>query len=267
MADDIRDPGDPRVALYRGLRDADLRRSLEADHGVFVAEGLRTVSTLLESPWPVISILLTPNRAATAAGGLIATAKERGASVYIAGTQVFDAVAGFHVHRGVLALGERVRGKEPQQLAEEADAIVVAEGVNDHENLGSIFRNAAALGADAVLMDPTCCDPLYRRSLRVSLGNVLRVPFSRVEPWPGGLAMLKDRGFAVIALDPRSSVTLDSVQAPGKLALMIGGEGSGLSEAARSFAGQTVRIPMARGVDSLNVATALAIGLERLLER
>lgn len=266
MADNIEDPGDPRVALYRGLRDADLRGSVEALHGVFVAEGLRTVSILLESPWPVISILLTPNRAASA-GELITIAEQRGASVYVAGTDVFDAVAGFHVHRGVLALAERVPNRELQQLLHEADAIVVVEGVNDHENLGSIFRNSAALGADAVLMDPSCCDPLYRRSVRVSLGNVLRVPFTRLDPWPSALSQLKDRGFGIIALDPGSSVSLDSVPPTRKLALMVGSEGDGLSEVARKLADQTVRIPMARGVDSLNVATALAIGLDRLLER
>lgn len=266
MAGNIEDPGDPRVALYRGLRDADLRRSLEADNGVFVAEGLRTVAILLESPWPVVSILLTPSRAASS-GELITIVERRGASVYVAGADVFDAVAGFRVHRGVLALGERVPSIDPQQLVREAGAIVVAEGVNDHENLGSIFRNAAALGADAVLMDPTCSDPLYRRSLRVSLGNVLRIPFSRLDPWPAGLSKLKESGFEIIALDPRSPATLDSVRSSPKLAVMVGSEGDGLSEVARTYADQTVRIPMARGTDSLNVATALAIGLDRLLER
>lgn len=266
MADSIEDPGDPRVALYRGLRDADLRRSVEADHGVFVAEGLRTVSILLESPWPVISILLTPNRAANA-DQLIAIAERRGAPVYVAGAGVFDAVAGFRVHRGVLALAERVPSREPEELAQEADAIVVVEAVNDHENLGSIFRNAAALGADAVLMDPTCSDPLYRRSLRVSLGNVLRIPFARVDPWPAGLSKLKEAGFVIVALDPRSPVALDSVPPPAKLAVMVGSEGDGLTEVARTYADHTVRIAMSRGVDSLNVATALAIGLDRLLER
>lgn len=266
MADSIEDPGDPRVALYRGLRDADLRRSVEAEHGVFVAEGVRSVSTLLESPWPVISILLTPNRAASA-GELVTIAEQRGASVFVARADVFDAVAGFRVHRGVLALAERVPSREPQQLLREADSIVVVEAVNDHENLGSIFRNAAALGADAVLMDPTCSDPLYRRSLRVSLGNVLRVPFARLDPWPAGLSKLKESGFVIIALDPRSPVALDSVRPAAKLAVMVGSEGDGLTAAARTYADHTVRIPMARGVDSLNVATALAIGLDRLLER
>jgi len=266
LADNIEDPTDRRVALYRGLRDADLRRTVEADHGVFVAEGLRTVSVLLESSWPVISILLTANRAASA-GGLISTAEQRGASAYVAGADVFDAVAGFHVHRGVLALAERVPSRDPQRLLQEADALVVVEGVNDHENIGSIFRNAAALGADAVLMDPTCCDPLYRRSLRVSLGNVLRVPFTRLAPWPEGLSKLKEAGFDFIALDPRSPVALHSVAPTRKLAVMVGSEGGGLSEAARTYVDHTVRIPMARGVDSLNVATALAIALDRLVER
>ncbi len=187
-------------------------------------------------------------------------------------------------------------------LAQVATAVVV-EGVNDHENLGAIFRNAAALGAGAVLLDATCCDPLYRRSVRVSMGQVLRLPFSRLAPWPEALTDLRSAGFAVVALDPGASETIDAaVRGPGRLdglgrqpggdgrtgperfaearavsesnesgartrlAVLVGAEGSGLSEGARRAASHRVRIPMTPGVDSLNVATALAIALHRLIQ-
>jgi tRNA G18 (ribose-2'-O)-methylase SpoU len=181
-------------------------------------------------------------------------------------------------------------------LGQVASAVVV-EGVNDHENLGAIFRNAAALGAGAVLLDPSCCDPLYRRSVRVSMGQVLRLPFCRLAPWPSALSELRAAGFVVVALDPGATETIDAavpglgrrseddpptgldrppgaevvtesteVRAPTRLAVLVGAEGHGLTEAARQAAGHRVRIPMAPGVDSLNVATALAIALHRLIQ-
>jgi tRNA G18 (ribose-2'-O)-methylase SpoU len=142
---------------------------------------------------------------------------------------------------------------------------VVVEGVNDHENLGAVFRNAATLGAGAVLLDPSCCDPLYRRSVRVSVGQVLRVPFSRLRPWPGALSELTSEGFSLVALDPHADDLIDSVPANLRVALMVGSEGLGLSAAACEHATHRVRIPMAAGSDSLNVATALAIALHRLV--
>lgn len=257
---------DPRVALYQQLRDADLRRSTEAVHGVFVAEGLRTVTTLLESAWPVVSLMLTTGKR-VGARDLIAKAERRGAPVYVAPPEVFDSIAGFPVHRGVLALGQRLPLRPPEEVIEATETVVVAEGVNDHENLGSIFRNAAVLGAGAVLLDPACCDPLYRRCVRVSLGNVLRVPYTRLEPWPSHLSVLQDNGFTLVALDPASPAALDAVSAEQKIAIMVGREGDGLSDPALSFAAHRVRIPMAPGFDSLNVATALAIALDRLVRR
>jgi tRNA G18 (ribose-2'-O)-methylase SpoU len=182
----------------------------------------------------------------------------------------------------------------------DAAAAVVVEGVNDHENLGAIFRNAAALGAGAVLLDPTCCDPLYRRSVRVSLGQVLRLPFTRLAPWPDALTQLRTAGFMLVALDPRAPVSIDALAPgpkgsavmpgpdpraapqrpthaaaemdavangkPNRVAVLVGAEGCGLSEGARLAASRRVRIPMTPGVDSLNVATALAIALHRLVQ-
>jgi tRNA G18 (ribose-2'-O)-methylase SpoU len=261
---EIADPGDPRTAPYRELRDAGLRRRLEAGEGVFVVEGLRAVRTLLVSRWPLLSVLLRPERV-NGVGDVVEEAERRGVPVYIAAAACFDAIAGFPVHRGVLALGGRQTLPEPRKLLGEANSVVVVEGVNDHENLGAIFRNAAALGAGAVLLDSTSSDPLYRRSVRVSIGQVLRVPFSRLTPWPSALADVTASGFSVVALDPHAPGTIDSVPTGPKVAVMVGSEGSGLTQAAQAYATYRIRIPMARGTDSLNVATALAIALHRLL--
>jgi tRNA G18 (ribose-2'-O)-methylase SpoU len=295
----IFDPEDGRLDLYRGLPDAALRRRIEGQHGVFVVEGARPVRTLLTSPYPLVSVLLRPERLAGLAD-VVAAATERGAPVYVAGREVFDRIAGFPVHRGVLALARRLPEADVGALLARVTAAVVVEGVNDHENLGAIFRNAAALGAGAVFLDPTCCDPLYRRSVRVSMAQVLRLPFSRLAPWPDALAELPAAGFLVVALDPGASETIEdvaqrwgtvlvrgpdgeartglerparsiAVTAPResppstRLAVLVGAEGSGLTEGARRAARHRVRIPMRPGVDSLNVATALAIAFHRLI--
>jgi tRNA G18 (ribose-2'-O)-methylase SpoU len=259
----IDDPDDSRLTLYRGLRDADLRRRLEEDHGVFVVEGARSVRTLLEMSWPVQSLLLLPERVA-ALTDAVQTACQRGVPVYVASRAVLDGVAGFPFHRGVLALVERQPLPDPEAVLRGAAAVVVVERINDHENMGAIFRNAAALGAQAVLLDPQSCDPLYRRSVRVSVGHVLRVPFGRLTPWPEALTGLGALGFTVVALDPAGAETIDSVETGPRVAVLAGGESSGLSEGARRAAAHRVRIPMATGVDSLNVATAVAVALHRL---
>jgi tRNA G18 (ribose-2'-O)-methylase SpoU len=245
------------------LRDAELRRRREVQHGVFVVEGWRALDTLLVSDWPLLSLLIRPERVPGVAAA-IGEAERRGAPVYVAESAVFDRIAGFPAHRGVLALAARRPPEDPSSILAASDVAVVVEGVNDHENLGAIFRNAAALGAGAVLMDPTCCDPLYRRCVRVSVGHVLRVPFARVEPWPAGLAAVAGSGFSLVALDPGAGEPIETVRHDGPLALLVGGEGQGLSPGARMAADRVVRIPMAKGVDSLNVATAVAIALHRL---
>jgi tRNA G18 (ribose-2'-O)-methylase SpoU len=236
---------------------------MDTGHGVFVVEGSRSVAQLLHSEWPLLSLLLRPERV-DAMTDAIETFERRGAPVYVAGPAVFDRIAGFPVHRGVLALAGRRPQPDPLSLVAGVDRVVVVEAINDHENLGSIFRNAAALGAGAVLLDPRCCDPLYRRTVRVSVGQVLRVPFARLDPWPAALRSLTGRGFSIVALDPAASEPLDALPRHGPLALLVGGEGPGLSEPARRAADRRVRIPMAAGVDSLNVATAVAIALHHL---
>jgi tRNA G18 (ribose-2'-O)-methylase SpoU len=245
------------------LRDAELRRAVDAAEGVFVVEGARSVAQLLNSEWSLLSLLLRPERVdamAEAVDGF----ERRGAPVYVAEAAVFNRVAGFPVHRGVLALAGRRPDPDPMSVLAGVDTAVVVEAVNDHENLGAIFRNAAALGGGAVLLDPRCCDPLYRRVVRVSVGHVLRMPFTRLEPWPAALRSLAGWGFSVVALDPQAPEPLHDLQRHGRLALLVGGEGPGLSEAARQAADRRVRIPMAAGVDSLNVATAVAIALHHL---
>lgn len=268
MIVEIDDPADERLDPYRGLRDADHRRAYENAAGVFVVEGERALVRLLEGGWPVESLLLLRAKAERLAAQ-VASAAASGATVYVARREAFDAVAGFPVHRGVLALARRPPQREAMALARVARRVLVVEGVNDHENLGSLFRNSAAFGVDAVLLDPTSCDPLYRRSVRVSVGHVLRIPFAVLRPWPAGLEMLAGAGLPLVALTPGGSVELDEAAAllDGRFALMVGSEGEGLSAPALEAATLTVRIPMASGADSLNVATAAAVALSRFVPR
>jgi tRNA G18 (ribose-2'-O)-methylase SpoU len=180
----------------------------------------------------------------------------------VTSAEVMATVVGFHLNRGVLASAERAPQPDLPTLLGNASRVVVCEGVNDHENLGALFRNAAALGVDAVLFGPRCADPLYRRSVRVSMGHVLRVPFAELPSWPPDLTPY---GFRTLALSPkRPYQPLSTVDRYGKLALLVGAEGPGLTEEALAAADARVAIPMAPGVDSLNVATAAAIALYAL---
>jgi tRNA G18 (ribose-2'-O)-methylase SpoU len=189
--------------------------------------------------------------------------------VYEVGDEVMEATTGFRAHRGLLALAGRLPAVPGLALLDQvlADLVVVVEGVNDQENLGAIFRNAAAFGAGAVLLGPTCCDPLYRRTVRVSVGHVLRVPFGPLTPWPEGLGALERSGYHLLALTPRpgtepvAAVAAELAGAP--VAVVVGAEGPGLAPEVMARC-RPVRIPMAAGVDSLNVAVATAVALDRL---
>ncbi|MGH9105710.1 MAG: TrmH family RNA methyltransferase [Acidimicrobiales bacterium] len=227
-------------------------------------EGWLALEAALASPYELLSVLVLKRRSRELEG-LPMPAR---VPVYAATRQVMNEVAGFDVHRGLLAAAARL---PPLRVAELLagglrSPVVVVEGVNDQENLGSLFRNCAAFGVGAVLMDPTCADPLYRRTVRVSLGWVLRVPFARLEPWPGSLGLLAAHGFALLALTPRPGAeTVEQVSGElwgQKVALVVGSERHGLTcpvlEACRP-----VRVPMAAGVDSLNVAAASAVALHR----
>ena len=264
----IDDPADPRIADYVGLRDAALSRP---ERGWFIAEGRIVIEQLVRSPYPVRSLLLIPSRfEALRRSGVLAQVS---APIYVADPSLLKAVAGFDVHRGLLASADRMPpASAPDVLAAlpaTAATVAILEGITDHENLGGLFRNAAAFGVGAVLLDPTCCDPLYRRSVRVSMGHVLHVPFARLTPWPEAAQRIRRDGWRLLALTPDPSASpLAKVGDDGRpVALMLGGEAHGLTPAALAVAEGTIRIPMAPGVDSLNVATAAAVAFNHLSKR
>ena len=259
---------DPRVAVYRNLRDFELRRK----QGLFLAEGRENVRCLIErSPLFPDSVFVTDS----ALEGLRNTLEGLATSVpiFVAEPRVLDAVAGFHLHRGALAAGRAGESPAFEDVlpADSAPSrIVVVEQVAAADNLGAIFRNAQAFGADAVLLGPRSADPLYRKAIRVSMGATLCLPHAQIAPWPGALDRLRDRGYAILALhpDPRApgSRSLDDLDpaALRRCALVLGAEGTGISAPALHRVDTPVRIGMAPGVDSINVAAASAIALHAL---
>ena len=248
----VDDVADPRVDDYRDLTAADRRPDRPGGRGLVIAEGVVVVRRLLDSPYPVRSLLGVPRRLAELdLAGVDAPA-------YATDADTMARIVGFHLNRGVLAVADRAPIPSVEELAV-GRLLAVLEGVNDHENLGALFRNAAALGVDGVLLGPRCADPLYRRSVRVSMGHVLRVPFAPLpEPWPAALTALDH---TLVALTPAAdAVPLAAAGlADRRVALLLGAEGPGLSAEALRAAHLRVRIPMATGVDSLNVATAAAV--------
>ncbi|NUS43281.1 MAG: RNA methyltransferase [Mycobacteriaceae bacterium] len=260
---EIGDAGDPRLDDFRDLSAADRRPDRPGGRGLVIAEGVVVVQRMLDSAYPVRALLGVRRRIDALAAELAAV----DAPAYVASAEVMAEVVGFHLNRGVLAVADRAPQPDLDAMAQ-ARVLAVLEGVNDHENLGSIFRNAAALGVGGVLLGPGCADPLYRRSVRVSMGHVLRVPFAAVpEPWPDSLGLLRGRGFRVLALTPRadaSELRVHSMAGGERVALLLGSEGHGLTESAMTASDQLIRIPMAAGVDSLNVATAAAVAFHAL---
>ena len=250
----ITDPDDPRLDDFRDLSDADVRPDRR---GVVIAEGAAVVERLLGSPYPVRTVVGVENKL----DALTPLLTRFDALAFAVDKWVLSAAVGFRVTRGVLASADRPAALDAGSLLASARRVAVLEQLNDFENLGALFRNAAAFGVDAVLLDPRTADPLYRRSVRVSMGHVLRVPFARLpQPWPSSLDVLRDKGFHVLAMTPRAAaVPLRSVTAPPRWAVLVGAEGDGLTDAALAAADERVRIPMAPGVDSLNVATAAAV--------
>jgi tRNA G18 (ribose-2'-O)-methylase SpoU len=254
---DIDQTADPRLADYVSLRDVQLRTSLESEQGLFLAEGEKVIRRAVAAGFPVRSFLMAP-RWVDALSDVLDMAA--GAPCYVAPESMIEEVTGFHVHRGALASLHRLPLPPVEQVLEGARRVVVLEDLVDHTNVGAVFRCAAALGWDAVLLSPRCADPLYRRAIKVSMGTVFSVPYTRVENWYEGPDTIRSLGFEVMALTPaEDAVDLDDAPPPDRLALLVGTEGDGLSERWMRAADTRVRIPMRGGVDSLNVAAATAV--------
>jgi tRNA G18 (ribose-2'-O)-methylase SpoU len=257
----IESPDDPRIAGYHAIRE----RDLVGREGRFIAEGKVVLNVLFSARrFEVESTLILEQRLPGMAETLALAPAVM--PVYVASQSVMDAIAGFHIHRGVLALGHCRAEDDPEEMLAglPADALVVAlVGISNHDNMGAIFRNAAAFEADAVLLDPSCCDPLYRKAIRVSVGAALKVPFARISGEAALVDLLARRGFRQFALSPSGIRTIDTLKREGRTALYLGTEGAGLPPALMGRM-ETVRIPMSRGFDSLNVAAASAVALHRL---
>ncbi|MCR2800753.1 RNA methyltransferase [Microbacterium sp. zg-Y818] len=254
----VADPADPRLADYRDLTDVALRRVLEPAGGLYIAESAKVIGRAIAAGHRPRSILVQEkwvDDVRDLAGD---------APVYVVPTEVAEQLTGYQVHRGALAAMHRPVAPPVADVIAGARLVVVLEDIVDHTNVGAAFRNAAALGADAVLVSPRCADPLYRRSVRVSMGTVFQVPWTRLPKWPEAGGILHDNGFHLAALAlADDAVTLDDFAAarPERVALMLGAEGDGLSRRALEAADTVVTIPMAGEVDSLNVAAASAVAL------
>jgi len=254
---------DPRVADYRHIADAEWLRS----RGMFIAEGRQVVRHLLTAGrFPARSVLVSP---AALEGLHDVLGGQSSFAVYVMPVERLTTLVGFNIHRGCLAIGERLPATGPEAWWREAAPsrlVVLLERVGNPDNIGAVFRNALAFGAGGVLLSPGCGDPLYRKSIRVSMGAALRLPFAVDESWPGGLRALQAAGVRILAMTPRTpSLDLDDAAGsiePGRAAaLLLGHEGGGLSDEALSVADARVRIAVRSGVDSLNVSTAAAIAL------
>jgi tRNA G18 (ribose-2'-O)-methylase SpoU len=251
------DPADPRLADYVHLRDVSLRQKLEAEHGIYLAEGEKVVRRAVEAGHRPTSFLMSPRWL----DGLADVLASSDAPCFVLPDDAIESLTGFHVHRGALAALERPAPVPVAEVLAAARRVVVMEDLADHTNVGAIFRSAAALGYDAVVMSPRCADPLYRRAVKVSMGAVLRLPHARIDDWYGAPDLLRDAGFTTCALTVGAgAVPIDQV--PGdleRLALIVGSEGHGLSERWESAADLRVTIPMAENVDSLNAAASVAV--------
>lgn len=253
---------DELLADYLDLTDVALRRSLEVERGLYMAEGAKVIGRAIAAGHVPRSVLCSP-RWVDSVLPLIPV----GTPLLVRSETELEAITGYAVHRGALAAMHRPTLPSLNSLVATARLVVVLEGIVDHTNVGAIFRSAAGLGADAVVVSPECADPLYRRSVKVSMGTVFQVPWTRAETWPGALDHLRSLGFTVagLALSP-DAVPLDEFAARGheRIALVLGTEGDGLTRRALDRADLTVTIPMRAGVDSLNVAAASAVAVWEL---
>jgi len=263
---------DTRLADYTRLTDASLRTHFEAEHGLFIAEGTKVITRAVAAGYPVRSMLLGKSRLADLPALAEAASAAAETLVYVVPDEVAESLTGYRVHRGALASLARKPLPAARAVIGGARRIVVLEDLVDHGNVGAIFRCAAALGVDAVLLSPRCADPLYRRSVKVSMGAVFAIPYARMTGWYDGLAELQTAGFRVFALTPdeRAVPITDALRGAENVALLLGTEGDGLSGRWLDEADEAVRIPMnpaarAAGVDSLNVVAAAAIACHLLV--
>ncbi|MDP1964807.1 MAG: RNA methyltransferase, partial [Reyranella sp.] len=257
----IDDPADPRLEPYRDIRE----RDLVGRQGRFIAEGETVLRVLAgQDRHRPLSVLIAPKRLEKLAPILDQLAGD--VPVYLASQPVLDGIVGFELHRGILALAERAAPLAADDLLAglpEKALVLVLVGISNHDNMGGLFRNAAGFGVDALLLDPTCCDPLYRKAIRVSVGGVLRVPWARLDGDEDLIALLDRRGFTPVALSPAGETALLDLEPLTRPALLLGAEGPGLPEATLARC-RTVSIPMAPGFDSLNVAVTAGIALHHL---
>ncbi|GAA1479403.1 RNA methyltransferase [Nocardioides aestuarii] len=254
---ELDDPADPRLRDYRDLRDVELRKSLEGEEGLFLAEGEKVVRRALEAGFTARSFLMAPRWL----DGLADLLDRSAAPCFVLPEALIEQVTGFHVHRGALASLHRRPLPGVDEVLDRARSVLVLEDVVDHTNVGAIFRCGAALGFDAVLLAPRCADPLYRRAVKVAMGTVFSVPWTRLPDWYDALPDLSSRGFTTVALtlaDDARPVE-EAVAGLDRVALVLGSEGHGLSSRWEQSADRRAVIPMAAGVDSLNVAAATAV--------
>lgn len=259
MADliEISDPADVRLGDYRDLRDVELRKSFEAEHGLFLAEGEKVVRRAVEAGFTARSFLMAPRWVEPLADVLAASP----APCYVLEEGLAEQVTGFHVHRGALASLERQPLRPVEEVLADARSILVLEELVDHTNVGAILRCGAALGFDAVLLAPRCADPLYRRAVKVAMGAVFSLPWTRLPDWQDALPSLSARGFTTVALTlAQDAVPIEqAVAGLDRVALVLGSEGHGLSPRWETSADRRAVIPMSAGIDSLNVAAATAV--------
>ncbi|MEV7971597.1 RNA methyltransferase [Cellulomonas sp. NPDC089187] len=258
----LTDPDDDRLADYLRLTDVALRSKHEPAKGLYIAESSTVLARALQAGHRPRSVLVSPRWLPDLESLLGADDTGEPIPVYVAEPPVLEAITGFHVHRGALASMHRPVLPSVADTLRDARRVVVLEDIVDHTNVGAAMRACAAMGVDAVLVTPSCADPLYRRAIRVSMGTVFQVPWTRLEAWPGGIELLHELGFTVaaLALDD-DSISLDQLAAdpPPRLAMVFGTEGDGLKRQTIAACDAAVRIPMAGGVDSLNVASAVAV--------
>jgi len=261
----VDDPADPRLDDFIRLKDLNLRKKLETERGLYLAEGAMVIERALTAGHVPRAMLVSESRLPDCRDLPIGDAP-----LYVAPDGLMEQITGYDVHRGAIASMNRPALPDLAAVIDGARRVVILEDLTGHTNVGAIIRSVAALGADAVLVTPHCADPLYRRSIRVSMGTVFQVPWTRIEPWPAGIASVRAAGFTVVALEPSDdSVPIDDLatELPDRIALVLGTEGDGLGQTTRDLADIRVRIPMAAGVSSLNVASAAALALWELRPR